>query len=149
MNITLGGHPLDPTVTMRLEDFQNAISAAANAAREPFLTPEKPPGFKFKTPNPAPVPVVAKKAAAPVKRVAVVALGGGLNEPRVTIQAVILDHLKGGACTRVELLKAVSQKTGSTTETVDVTFSKCKQRELIEKFEDHANGGLLKWRLKK
>jgi hypothetical protein len=32
---------------------------------------------------------------------------------------------------------------------VDVTFSKCKQRELIEKFEDHANGGLLKWRLKK
>ncbi len=142
MKGTLTGPPDDLRIEIRLADFVAALGQAKDAGATVAMVPH---GVVIDTPKPD-----AKKAA-PTKRVAVVPAPGSAavgSRPAPT-QDAVLDHLRGGACTRVETIKATAQKCGVTLASAEQAFEKVKNKNLIEKFEDPNNGNLPKWRLPK
>ena len=101
-------------------------------------------------------PAVAKKAA-PVKRVAVAPAPKPQDKPEAVAaaakpapnQEAVLKHLEGGACTMSELRAELSKRLNTSPDCITQAVYALGQKGLVVRFEDEANGGLLKWRLKK
>jgi len=167
MNVTLGGHPLEPTITMRLEDFQAAIAAAATAARESFVAPELAPGVEVgpaapaDPPTPLPFKLATKKAAAAKKVAARKHATEGqrrwvsgqepmpINEPGPYVPS------EGTAPDLV--LKALAKKPASSLELTELyptvtsgsiyqAVKFLREKGLVEGFEDETDG-TKRWRL--
>ncbi len=164
MNVTLGGHPLEPTITMRLEDFQAAIAAAATAARESFIAPEMPSpvenqpsgvicqavvpsGIVVDAPKPAKKGATTKKAptkhATEAQRPAPVAQPGEYTPSRGSIPDLVLSALGKAPASSLELTTLIGlDKSGAIYQAVKFL----REKGLVEGFEDE-NDGAKRWRL--
>jgi hypothetical protein len=145
---TLTGPPNDLRVEIRMADLITMLQEAqARGGKVEMKSDGLGASVTTRRAAKEVAPSTTKKTARKLPAVTLEKPSASTGTKPSPTQDAVLEFLKGGDCTRTEIIKQVSKIIGATEHAVYQAFDKLKAKGLIERYDDIANGGLPKWRL--